>query len=106
MLKLPLWIVTEHIRPSEPEHSPTGKPGSALAFSSSGKLFQFLSANLGGEWKMSMASDRDGLVILIADLHRDETKTLVLDPEKDGTKGEQVSIAQLMELADSLRGKD
>ena len=102
MLNLPLWLVTEHIRPTEPEHNPSCKAGSFLAFSTSKKLFQFLAANIGGEWKMSMASDRDGLVIMLADLHRDEISTLCLDPEKDGSGGEQVPISALMELAESL----
>jgi hypothetical protein len=100
MLTLPLWIVTEHIQPSEPEHTPEHEPGSALAFSSSGKLFKFMKAHLGGEWKMQMAADRDGLVVLIADLHRLQIANLVLDPDDDA---EQLALADLMSFADSLR---
>jgi hypothetical protein len=105
MLTLPLWIVTEHIQPTNPDHTPEHEPGTALAFSSSGKLFKFMSAHLGGEWKMQMAADRDGLVVLIADLHRLNITTLKLDPEKDGTGGEQLSLADLVAYADSIGPK-
>jgi hypothetical protein len=103
MLKLPLWIVTEHIQPSDPEHTPEHEPGVALAFSSSDRLFKFMKAHLGGEWKMQMAADRDGLVVLIADLHRLQIAMLVLDPEMNGTGGEQIALAELVSFADSLR---
>lgn len=62
-----------------------------------------MNAHRGGEWKMEMAADRDGLVILIADLHRLEIGTLSLDPDKDGTGGEQITLADLIVFADSLR---
>src|SRR3954454_9663008 len=104
MLTLPLWIVTEHIQPTNPDHTPEHEPGTALAFSSSGKLFKFMSAHLGGEWKMQMAADRDGLVILIADLHRLQITALTLDPERDATGGEQLSLIDLAAFADSLTG--
>jgi hypothetical protein len=102
MITLPLWIVTEHIQPTNPENTLKGEPGKALAFSSSNKLFKFMAANLGGEWKMQMAADRDGLVILIADLHRLNITTLTRDPEKDGSGGETFALADLVAYADSL----
>src|SRR6187401_2645937 len=103
MLTLPLWIVTEHIKPTDPEHTPDNEPGTAFAFSNSEKLLKFMKANLGGEWKMHLADDRDGLVVLIADLHRLEVATLSLDPKIDGTGGEQVPLEDLMTLANSLK---
>ena len=106
MLALPLWIVTEHIKPTDPDHAPDKKSGEALAFSSSEKLFKFMKANLGGEWKMEMADDRDGLVILIADLHRLEITTLSLDPKLDGKGGTPLPLSDLMELAESLRKEE
>src|SRR5436190_23768405 len=103
MLTLPLWIVTEHIKPTDPDHTPDKKSGRLAAFSSSDKLLKFMKANLGGEWKMQMADDRDGLVVLIADLHRLEVATLSLDPKNNGTGGEQIQLGDLMDLADSLK---
>src|SRR4051795_13045074 len=102
MLTLPLWIVTEHIQPTNPDHTPEHEPGTALAFSSSHKLFKFMTAHLGGEWKMQMAADRDGLVILIADLYRLQITSLTLDPEKAGTGGEPLLLSELVAYADSL----
>jgi hypothetical protein len=102
MFTLPLWIVTEHIQPTNPEHTPEHEPGTALAFSSSEKLLKFMKSNLGGEWKMEMGDDRDGLVVLIADLLRLQIETLALDPEKDGSGGEQLELADLVAFADSL----
>ena len=106
MFTLPLWIVTEHIQPTNPEHTSEHEPGTALAFSSSSRLFKFMSANLGGEWKMQMADDRDGLVVLIADLHRLEITTLSLDPMLDGKGGTPLPLSDLMELAESLRKEE
>ena len=103
MLTLPLWIVTEHIKPTDPDHAPS-EAGTALAFSSSEKLLKFMKSNLGGEWKMEMADDRDGLVVLIADLHRLNIAMLTLDPAKDGSGGEQIPLTDVVAFADSLGG--
>src|SRR6476619_2947214 len=105
MLTLPLWIVTEHIKPADPAHTPEANTGTALAFSSSEKLLKFMKANLGGEWKMQMADDSDGLVVLIADLHRVNIESLSVDPAKDGTGGDQCPLSDLMALAESLRNE-
>ena len=70
MFTLPLWVVTEHIQPTSPEHTPEQEPGTALVFSSVEKLAEFKRARRGGEWKIEVADDREGLVIVIADLHR------------------------------------
>ncbi len=102
MLTLPLWIVTEHIQPTNPDNTLEHEPGTAWAFSTSTKLFQFMRGNSGGEWKMQMAADRDGLVILIADLHRLLISVLTLDPE-DASGGEQIELPALMDFAESLR---
>jgi len=103
MLKLPIWIVTEHIKPTDPKGTTESKSQTALAFSDSDKLFKFVNKNLGGEWKIEMAADRDGLVILIADLHRLEFSTLSLDPKVDGTGGTELPLDDLMALAETLR---
>jgi hypothetical protein len=50
-----------------------------------------------------MADDRDGLVVLIADLHRLNITTLSLDPEKDGTGGENIQLSDVVAFADSLQ---
>ena len=103
MLTLPLWFITEHIKPSDPEHTAENEPGAALAFTDLEKLLAFKKANRGGEWKMEAADDPEGLVIIIADLHRLNIATFTLDPAKDGTGGEQITLADLVTFADSLR---
>ena len=102
MLTLPLWIVTELTQPTDPVYSTQPEPGTALIFSTSTKLFSFMSANLGREWKMQMAADRNGLVTVIADLHGLNIKTLTYDPEKNGGSGEPISLGDLVAYADSL----
>jgi len=102
MFTLLLWIVKEHIQPNNPEITLEREPGTALAFSTSSKLFNFMRANFGGEWKMQMAADRDGLIILIADLHRLNISTLTCDPEKNSSGGETLTLGDLVAYADSL----
>jgi hypothetical protein len=103
MLTLPLWIVTEHIQPTESDIAPQPENGFALAFSEAKGLFNFMKEHAGGEWKMQMADDRDGLVILIADLHRLEISKLNFDPDAQGNGGESFSLSDMMDLADSMR---
>jgi len=102
MFTLPLWNVTEHIQPTDPAHTLAHEPGRALAFSTSARLFKFMSQNRGGEWKMQMADDRDGLVVLIADLHRLQITSIIFNPENDSSGGETLALADLVAFADSL----
>ena len=102
MLTLPLWFVTEHIQPTNPEQAPAETPGPALIFTNLEKLVAFKRSNRGGEWKMEAADDREGLVIVIADLHRLGITALLIDPPPDGDGGEQISLADLMEFSNSL----
>ena len=53
MLQLPLWTVTEHVEISESASDPDIVLGTALAFSTSSKLYQFLSTTkpANGRWK-------------------------------------------------------
>jgi hypothetical protein len=103
MLKLPIWIVTEHIQPSDPEGISLDESRKAMAFGSPDRILKFMSANRGGKWKTEGADDREGLVVLIADLHRLGVVNLTMNPENDGTGGEQFTLADLAALADSLK---
>src|SRR6476660_467592 len=102
MLVLPLWFVTEHIHPTDPEQTPAKPLGPALVFTHIEKLAAFKMANPGGEWKMECADDREVLVIVIADLHRLGITALVVDPPSSGDGGEQSSLADLMTFCNSL----
>ena len=50
-----------------------------------------------------MSADRDGLVILIADFHRENIVTIRLDPELDGSGGEEIGWPTYMDFAESLK---
>src|SRR5689334_535835 len=102
MLTLPLWFITEHIHPTDPEQTPAETPGPALVFTHIEKLVAFKRSNRGGEWKIEAADDREGLVIVIADLHRLGVTALVVDPPAHGNGGEQISLADLVEFSNSL----
>jgi hypothetical protein len=98
MLKLPIWAVTEHIQ-TVIEPLPCSIPGKAAIFTSSDKLIAFFTAHMRGEWKATMAADRDGLIVMIADFHRAQIETLVVDPNLDGSGGQEVPLTELMSLA-------
>jgi hypothetical protein len=80
MLKLPLWAVSEHIQTVEIEQLPCSEPGKTAVFTTSARLFAFLNAHIRGEWKIAMAGDRDGLIVMIADFHRADIRTIIVDP--------------------------
>ena len=98
MLTLPLWVITDHIEFGKEERLPCSEPGKAAVFSTSDKLVAFLTNNLRGGWKISMAADRDGLIVLIADLHRAELNTILIEPELDGSGGKELSLKEFVEL--------
>src|SRR5688572_29366014 len=99
MFTLPLWAVTDHIETGDVEPLPCSEPGKAAVFSTSERLFAFLKAHLRGGWKISMAADRDGLIVLIADFHRANIQTIIVDPELDGSGGREVPLTQFVALA-------
>jgi hypothetical protein len=101
MLKLPIWAVVEHIQ-TVIEPLPCSEPGKTAVFSSSEKLFAFMKAHLHGEWKMAMAADQKGLAVMIADFHRAEIKTLIIDPKLDGSGGHSISLAEFITSTDEL----
>lgn len=102
MLQHPLWTVTEHIDIVEAKAGVSPEPGACLAFTTPGKLFEFLSANEHGKWKLEMAADHVGLIALIADLHRSGIGALHIDRDIDGTGGVNVTLDDLMKFARSL----
>ena len=57
------------------------------------------SRNLRGGWKMAMVADRDGLIVLIADFHRANVQTIIIDPELDGSGGKEFALTEFMALA-------
>jgi hypothetical protein len=73
-----------------------------LGFSTTEKLTEFLSDQQAGEWKIHLLSNREALIVFIAIAHNKGVEFIRFDPKGDGT-GEQVSLNDLMLLANSLR---
>ena len=105
MLKLPLWAVSEHIQTVEIEQLPCSEPGKTAVFTTSARLFAFLNAHIRGEWKIAMAGDRDGLIVMIADFHRADIRTIIVDPAIDGSGGQEVPLTEFLALADELKNQ-
>jgi hypothetical protein len=99
MFTFPLWAIMDHIETGDVDPLPCSEPGNAAVFSTSDKLFEFLHNNLRGGWKISMAADRDGLIVMIADFHRANVKTIIVDPELDGSGGEELPLTEFMARA-------
>jgi hypothetical protein len=101
-LRLPLWFVYDRRAKSPPQHAPCDDTGSTLAFSVIENLTAFLHARKGGRWKLELASDLRELTGMLADLHERGDTSICLDPEPDGSGGELVTLAELLEFCESL----
>jgi hypothetical protein len=101
MFTYPLWAITDHIVTGDAEPLPCSEPGTAVVFGTSDKLLGFITKHLGGGWKMSMAADRDGLIVMISDFHRANVNTIIIEPELDGSGGQVLSLTEFMAHAGS-----
>jgi hypothetical protein len=103
MLDLPIWFVTERIQETAPLPSRCDKPGTVIAFSTTEKLTAFLAERQSGEWKINLIADRAGLILIIALAHNHGMESICIDPNLDGSNGEQVGLCGLLSLANSVR---
>jgi hypothetical protein len=101
-LRLPLWFVYDRQSKVPAERPPCDDPGSTLAFSTTAKLTAFLQARQAGKWKLSLACDAKNLLQMVADLHDRGEFQVCLDPEPDGSGGEKVMLAELLEFSETL----
>ena len=99
MFNLPLWAIMDHIETGDTEPLPCSQTGKVALFTTSDKLFAFLNHNLRGGWKLAMAADRDGVIVLIADFHRANIQTIIIDPGLDGSGGKEFALTEFMALA-------
>jgi hypothetical protein len=74
-----------------------------IAFSTTEKLTSFLAGSGASEWKVNLAGDREGLVIVIAIAHNQGIESICIDPAADGSGGRHVSLKELLALANSLK---
>lgn len=103
MPSLPLWFVSERKERTPTLDAPCDDREAMLAFTTTEKLSDFLSASKAGEWRINLASDRESLVLVIAIAHNRHIESICIDPENDGSGGQQISLNDLMVLAQSLR---
>jgi hypothetical protein len=99
-LSLPLWFVFDRQPKVPPEHPPCDDARSTLAFSATENLTAFLQARRGGRWKIELASTWIELAGMVADLHERAEHSVCLDPELDGSGGEPITLAQLLEFCE------
>jgi hypothetical protein len=43
-----------------------------------------------------MAADRDGLIVMIADFHRANVHTIIIEPDLDGSGGIELKLTEFM----------
>jgi hypothetical protein len=86
-LPLPIWIVVSRDASSPPPHESRDEPRHALAFSNLESLVGFLQSRQAGAWRLEHVLDPQGLLMLVADLHRIGVRVIGLDPKPDGSGG-------------------
>lgn len=94
---LPFWLVRERSQALNlPDHEPCDDPKAAHCFSTAEKLAAFMQAHGGARWQIDQVADREGVIIVIAELYEDGFQQLCVDPEPDGSSGLLVSIGDLL----------
>jgi hypothetical protein len=91
-LQLPFWVVTERDL-SSPE--PCNSQRQPLAFSGTDKLTHFLHTGLSGHWKVNLVANDSELLLLVADLHREQSTGFCLDPKPDGSGGTEIPLPDI-----------
>jgi hypothetical protein len=103
MLSLPLWFVTERKQNKPPDRAPCDNPFCVLAFTTTEKLTEFLATSNAGEWKVNLAGDREGLILVIAIAHNHGAESVCIDPDASGSGGTNLTLNDLLIFANSLR---
>jgi hypothetical protein len=95
---LPFWLVTEHNHVlSSPANIPCADPSAVHAFTSAEKLTAFLAARVGGRWEIRPVADYAGVVVAVADLHKHGAPHLCIDLAPDGSGGDLITLAELLD---------
>ena len=93
MLKLPLRFATE--KDARAGDSPE-KARETFVFSELKKLMAFLQFSHSTSFDVVTAVDRQGLIVVIADVHMRGGDAVYLHPDSDGYGGELVPLTDLM----------
>ena len=103
-LRLPLWFATER----KPRHavalSPCDDQNATVVFTHSDALSELIFGAGAALWRIELVADHKELLAMIADLHDRGLASVRLNPELDGTGGEDLPLRALLTFADSLVG--
>jgi hypothetical protein len=102
MLTLPLWLLNDRHKTLDTSNA-CDDAQAMVAFTSTDQVAEFLKSHEAGRWQISLVSDRDSLVIALAEMHLTEDVSLCLDPDIDGSGGEKVELSELIKLCHSLK---
>jgi hypothetical protein len=78
-----------------PDHEGCAAAGRPLAFTSAARMAEFIEAHGDSRWDVCHAALGNGLDAL-AGLHDSGYASLCVDPESDGTGGQECTLAELM----------
>src|SRR6187401_3015627 len=97
LLQRPFWVVIEreHIL-NPPAEIPCNDSKALIAFSDTERLTAFLSARVGGRWKVDLVPDRDAEMLVVAELHRLGVSHICFDCQPDGSAGHLVDIREII----------
>jgi hypothetical protein len=95
-LQLPFWVVTERESTDPPSTEPCKCYRQPLACSMTNKLTHFLHTGLSGHWKVNLVANDSELLLLVADLHREQSTGLCLDPKPDGSGGTSIPLPDIL----------
>jgi hypothetical protein len=98
VISLPFWaLVQVSHQESPPENVPCDSPESAVVFTTTGGVVAFMSGRKSGEWRVRLVADNNQLLVLLADLHSQDSPGVCVDPCPDGSSGTHYTLAEFGE---------
>jgi hypothetical protein len=95
--ELPFWLISEHEHSLNPTIKLVGPiPRVAHIFSSPGKVIAYMMAHQDQRWAIHQVTSADGVIMAMADLHRQKIDTIRVDADPDGTGRQVVGVADLV----------
>lgn len=103
-LRLPIWVVSERHRKNSLPETPCEEASAAPAFTTAERITEFLATGKAGRWKVELVSDREELILAMADLHQDGAIGICVDANPDGSGGDLVTLEALARFCAELSG--
>lgn len=96
MLKFPLWIVRPRTVPAPvPEVEGCAFSGVPLVFWRTDRMVAYLEAHGNSRWDVRCVMREAGMEAF-ADLHESGYASVCMDPEADGSGGQEMTLAELI----------